>query len=534
MPAHDDHQLAPHRRDKSGAESPRKESALDVALREVMAENAAAHKAAMAGRTPPPRAAEAGATPDTVVNEAENDTTPSELDLTGSTPTVALSPGRAATPGPVASAPGASRARPAAPAGAAARATSAAPARVPGSGAPAGRAPILPTPARSVATTPAPAGRAPVASTPPPAGRAPVASTPPPAGRAPVASTPPPAGRAPVASTPPPAGARPLHAAAPVTTPAPAARAATSATPAASAVAFRAPAATPAPAARTPAVTTASAPRGPFTPGPGRATPAPTTASAPRGPFTPGPGRATPAPTATRAPITPAPVTSAPVTPPPTAAGPSTPPPETTPPPAAGEAGDDADRNETMVLEALLLQIPGVDPLALYKLTAAGLNRFASLGRCSAEDIARHTGVSVETAQAIAAEVARWKGGLASPPAPGEAQADTWQSLEPLLAELEASHANLERATAGWTREQLTDKRRLRQERDRVYTSIKAALATVGEVDLLLRLEKHAFAHRIEELHRLLRAGAAAGVLTSGNPTKKAPFGEAPNGRTHP
>jgi hypothetical protein len=233
--------------------------------------------------------------------------------------------------------------------------------------------------------------------------------------------------------------------------------------------------------------------------------------------------------------------TTGPHTTPPTASTPSssrTPSPRPGPRPAlpapirqtTGVASPEPDRREPLVLEALLLQIPGVDALAVFKLGAAGLNRFAPLCRCTAEDIVSVTGVSPEVAAAIVAELERWKDGLSSPPQGGEAQAAAWRSLSPLLEELEILNGEFERAASGWTKEQLASRRRVRQERERVYTAIKAALAAVGELDLLLRLEKLAFAKRIDELHRLLRAGAAAGVLAS---TRTSPTGEPPNGRTH-
>jgi hypothetical protein len=199
---------------------------------------------------------------------------------------------------------------------------------------------------------------------------------------------------------------------------------------------------------------------------------------------------------------------------------------------APGERdGSGDDRREPMVVEALLLQVPGVDPLTVFKLTAAGLNRFAPLLRSSATELAAQAGLPLATAKEILAHLAHWKDGLTTPPPGGEVQAAAWRSLQPLLAALESSNAAVERAASGWSREQVSARRQQRQERDRVYMSIKAALASVGELDLLLRLEKLSFARRIDELHRLLRAGAAAGVLKSG---PKGPMGDTPNGRTHP
>jgi hypothetical protein len=167
----------------------------------------------------------------------------------------------------------------------------------------------------------------------------------------------------------------------------------------------------------------------------------------------------------------------------------------------------------------------------VFKLGAAGLNRFAPLLRCTAEDIVSVAGVSAEAAEQMVAELAQWKEGLNAPPQGGEAQASAWRSLQPLLEELELLNSEFEKAAAGWSKEQQSSRRRVRLERERVYTAVKAALATVGELDLLLRLEKLSFAKRIEELHRLLRAGAAAGVLAS---TRKSATGETSNGRTHP
>ena len=202
-------------------------------------------------------------------------------------------------------------------------------------------------------------------------------------------------------------------------------------------------------------------------------------------------------------------------------------------PQATGRDGmAEPDRRESLVLEALLLQVPGVDSLAVFKLGAAGFNRFIALRRCTADDIVSVTGISREAANQIVAELADWTEGPSGPPHGGEAQVSAWRSLQPLLEELELLNGDLDRAASGWSREQLSSRRRVRLERDRVYTAVKAALATVGELDLLLRLEKVPFSRRVDELHRLLRAGAAAGVLASTR--KSTTGGETSNGRTNP
>ena len=102
------------------------------------------------------------------------------------------------------------------------------------------------------------------------------------------------------------------------------------------------------------------------------------------------------------------------------------------------EGAAEADKREPLVLEAVLLQIPGFDALAMYRLGAAGLNRFATLSLCTAEDIVSETGVDLPTARAVVAEVERWKGGLGSPPQggrrrrrPGAPSNPCWSSWKP-------------------------------------------------------------------------------------------------------
>lgn len=165
------------------------------------------------------------------------------------------------------------------------------------------------------------------------------------------------------------------------------------------------------------------------------------------------------------------------------------------------------DRREPLIVESLLRQVPGLDPLLLLKLSAVGLSRLESLLRASADEIACVAGMPQEVAAAVVDKMNEFQrdtpAGLASD---GQAAC---APLEALVTDLEVQHLDFERVENAWSPEEVAARRHARRERERAYLAVKAALARLGEVDLVLALEKLPFTRRIERLGDFLREAGA-------------------------
>ena len=170
--------------------------------------------------------------------------------------------------------------------------------------------------------------------------------------------------------------------------------------------------------------------------------------------------------------------------------------------PAAFELQGERDRREPIVVRALLAQVPGLEPLMVDKLMAAGLTRLEALFQARADEVAAVTGLPGDLASAIVARVQAWKratpAALATPD-----RAGTARELGALVEALETQHAGFEEASRGWSERDQQAKRRLRRERETTFLQITIVLARLGEVDLALALERCSFARRLEELTRL-------------------------------
>jgi hypothetical protein len=190
--------------------------------------------------------------------------------------------------------------------------------------------------------------------------------------------------------------------------------------------------------------------------------------------------------------------------------------------PAAFELQGERDRREPIVVRALLAQVPGLEPLMVDKLMAAGLTRLEALFQARADEIAAVTGLAADVAAAIVSGVQAWKratpAALATPD-----RGATARELGALVEALETQNAGFEEASRGWSEKDRKAKRRLRREREVTFLQITIVLARLGEVDLALALERASFARRLEELARLMtRLPRAAQPAPDNTQTRKA------------
>jgi hypothetical protein len=166
------------------------------------------------------------------------------------------------------------------------------------------------------------------------------------------------------------------------------------------------------------------------------------------------------------------------------------------------------DRREPVIVQALLQQVAGLEPLMFDRVFAVGLNRLESLFRASAEEIAVVAELPLEVAAAIVGKVEEFRrttpAGVASTESPV-----VRRQIEALITSIESQHLAFDRAAQGWSRDNLQNKKRARRDRDVAWLQMKVALARLGEIDFLLRLEKLPFGRRIEDLNRFVREGSA-------------------------
>jgi hypothetical protein len=173
--------------------------------------------------------------------------------------------------------------------------------------------------------------------------------------------------------------------------------------------------------------------------------------------------------------------------------------------PGAFELEGDRDRREPLLVQSVLGQVPGLEPLMVQRLFAVGLGRLDSLLRATPE-VADLPGPTAAALVAKAQELRRTGGGGG----PTEIT-DAKRVLEPLVAALKVQQQDYTRAAQGWSADNLAAKRRHRRDRELTFLKIKGAVARLGDVDFALRLQTYSFARRIDELEQYLQqAGGLA------------------------
>jgi hypothetical protein len=175
--------------------------------------------------------------------------------------------------------------------------------------------------------------------------------------------------------------------------------------------------------------------------------------------------------------------------------------------PRAFELEGERDRREPLIVQALLEQVQGLEPLMIEKMMAAGLGKLSALYAARADEIAAVTGIPDTIAAATAARIQAFR--RATPA--GLATVDpaaTLRELGALLDSLRAQHTAFEEAARGWSDKDRQAKKQARRQRQLAFSQITIELVRLGEVDLAQRMPKLAFARRIEELDRLIGQAA--------------------------
>ena len=173
--------------------------------------------------------------------------------------------------------------------------------------------------------------------------------------------------------------------------------------------------------------------------------------------------------------------------------------------PQAFELDAERDRREPIIIEALLLQIDGVERPTMDKLFAVGLNRLDALTVANARDVVAVSGIRLALAEAIVAQFqayrARTKAAVSVRDPAGELH-----ELAELVKSLGTQHGDFSRAANAWDRAAVARKRELRKQREQTFQRIKVSLARLGARDQLSKLERLPFDERIEALGIYLSA----------------------------
>jgi ElaB/YqjD/DUF883 family membrane-anchored ribosome-binding protein len=145
------------------------------------------------------------------------------------------------------------------------------------------------------------------------------------------------------------------------------------------------------------------------------------------------------------------------------------------------------DRRETIIVHALLQQVPEVRKLAIDRMYAAGLTSLETLFLAKADDIAATTGIGEALASLIVAKFQQYRAESAALVDPSRAA--ECERIGELAAELRTVHEEFETLASAWGEEAHAGKRSARRQRAELLLKIKVLLARVGEVDRIAALE---------------------------------------------
>jgi hypothetical protein len=166
---------------------------------------------------------------------------------------------------------------------------------------------------------------------------------------------------------------------------------------------------------------------------------------------------------------------------------------------------------EAMLVQLLLLQVPGVHKLTIDKLYAAGLHQLDAFLNAKPDELAAVAGIGLGLAERISQHFRDYRRSFQSvlaEPTPAEEH----RRLADLAERLRGEHAEFERVSrAHWSPEMQAEKRRLLGQRRTTLSSIYVSLTRLGEVERVDALKKKPVARQLAELEAYLRSTRALG-----------------------
>jgi hypothetical protein len=166
---------------------------------------------------------------------------------------------------------------------------------------------------------------------------------------------------------------------------------------------------------------------------------------------------------------------------------------------------------EPVIVELLLLQVPGVHKRTVKKLYAAGVNQLEAFLAGKPGDISAVSGIDLDVAERIVQKFQDYRRrahSMLARAAPDEERA----ALGALVERLREQDAAYQRAREGWSKEAVSAKRRARRERSQIVKEIYLVLARMGEKERIEQLEKLPVGAQLERLVELLEQSEATGA----------------------
>ncbi len=170
------------------------------------------------------------------------------------------------------------------------------------------------------------------------------------------------------------------------------------------------------------------------------------------------------------------------------------------------EAFEVSGGREPVIVQLLLLQVPGVHKRTVDKLFAAGVHHLEAFLRSRPDDLAAVAAIDVELAARIVAKFQDYRrrvSSLVAPVIPDEER----EILSRRIEQLREQDEGYEKARAGWSTGDVAAKRRYRRQRGQTLKEIYVVLARMGEVDRIDRLQKLPVRTQLEDLERFLDGG---------------------------
>lgn len=164
---------------------------------------------------------------------------------------------------------------------------------------------------------------------------------------------------------------------------------------------------------------------------------------------------------------------------------------------------------EAIIVELLLLQIPGVRHLTLEKLYRAGVSQFDAFLRADPAELAAVSGIDVALAKQIVTRFREYRQSVTGVLAEPEPDVER-NRLVPLVSLLREQQDGYEQASSRWSDEAKAEKRRLRRARLDTLSQVYVVLARLGEVDRVAKLKKMGVEWQLKDLESYLREFNAA------------------------
>ena len=163
----------------------------------------------------------------------------------------------------------------------------------------------------------------------------------------------------------------------------------------------------------------------------------------------------------------------------------------------------DRSQREAVILQSLLLQVPGVKKVTLDKMYGAGLSTLEAMLLATPSDVAVTTGIAEALAEKIVQRFRAYREQVKAT-VPDATRARERERISELTRLLRTQHEEYERASQSWSREAAEAKKGLRKARTQTMLDIQVELARLGETDRIAALDKLPFDAKLAALEAFL------------------------------